>query len=304
MIVLPSCGPLLVLIAQFAEGARLIAPVPLDFDPDVEVNRRTEEVFDFLAGQVAYFFEDRAVLADDDALLRIPFDIDRDPDIDLVVTAVLHFFDIDGDGMRHFIAGTAEELFPDDFSDQKAFRLVRDHVVREILGPFRQDLAQFVDDGIDVVPFQGGNGDDLGERIEFGIFRNLVQYLFFRHEVDFVDDQEDRDADVFQLIQDEEVARALLFIARDEEQDGVDVAQGLIGRFIHEFPQLMFRLVDARRVEEDDLTFVVRMDTEDAVARRLGLIGDNRDFMLDDAVDECRLADIRAADDGDETRFK
>ena len=68
MIVLPSCGPLLVLIAQFAEGARLIAPVPLDFDPDVEVNRRTEEVFDFLAGQVAYFFEDRAVLADDDAL--------------------------------------------------------------------------------------------------------------------------------------------------------------------------------------------------------------------------------------------
>ena len=110
--------------------------------------------------------------------------------------------------MGHFIAGTAEELFPDDFSDQKAFRLVRDHVVREILGPFRQDLAQFVDDGIDVVPFQGGNGDDLGERIEFGIFRNLVQYLFFRHEVDFVDDQEDRDADVFQLIQDEEVARA------------------------------------------------------------------------------------------------
>ena len=179
MIVLPSCSPLLVLIAQFAEGARLIAPVPLDFDPDVEVNRRTEEVFDFLAGQVAYFFEDRAVLADDDALLRIPFDIDRDPDIDLIVTAVLHFFDIDGDGMGHFIAGTAEELFPDDFSDQKAFRLVRDHVVREILGPFRQDLAQFVDDGIDVVPFQGGNGDDLGERIEFGIFRNLVQYLFF-----------------------------------------------------------------------------------------------------------------------------
>ena len=131
-----------------------------------------------------------------------------------------------------------------------------------------------------------------------------MQYLFFRHEVDFVDDQEDRDADVFQLIQDEEVARAFLFIPGNEEQDGVDVAQGLISRFIHEFPQLMLWLVDARRVEEDDLTFVVRMDAEDAVARRLGLIGDDRDFMLDDAVDECRLADIRAADDGDETRFK
>lgn len=66
----------------------------------------------------------------------------------------------------------------------------------------------------------------------------------------------------------------------------------------------MFRLVDARRVEEDDLAFVIRMDAEDAVARRLCLIGDDRDFMLDDAVDECRLANIRAADDGDETRFK
>ena len=66
----------------------------------------------------------------------------------------------------------------------------------------------------------------------------------------------------------------------------------------------MLRLVDARRIEEDDLTFVVRMDAEDAVARRLGLIGDNRDFVFDDMVDERRLADIRAADDGDEPRFK
>ena len=65
----------------------------------------------------------------------------------------------------------------------------------------------------------------------------------------------------------------------------------------------MLGLVDPRRVEEDDLAGLVRMDAEDAVARRLGLIGDDRDLMLDDAVDECRLADIRAADDGDETRF-
>ena len=48
--------------------------------------------------------------------------------------------------------------------------------------------------------------------------------------------------------------------------------------------------VDARRIEEYNLAFVVRMDAEDAVARRLGLIGNDRDFMLDDAVDECRLA--------------
>ena len=117
MIVLPSYCPLLVLVAQFTEGTRLVAPVPLDLDPDVEVDRRPQEVFDFLAGQVADFFEDGAILADDDALLRVPFDVDRDPDIDLVLAALGHFFDIGGNGVGYFIAGASEELFPDDFSD-------------------------------------------------------------------------------------------------------------------------------------------------------------------------------------------
>ena len=52
----------------------------------------------------------------------------------------------------------------------------------------------------------------------------------------FIDDQKDRNADVFQFFQDEEVARAFLFIAGNEEQDGIDVAQGLVSRFIHKFP--------------------------------------------------------------------
>lgn len=66
----------------------------------------------------------------------------------------------------------------------------------------------------------------------------------------------------------------------------------------------MLGLVDPRRVEEDDLTSLVRMDAEDAVARRLSLIGDDRDFMLDNAVDKGRFTDVGAADDGDESRFK
>ena len=45
------------------------------------------------------------------------------------------------------------------------------------------------------------------------------------------------------------------------------------------------------------------MEQEDAVARGLGLGGDNREALADERVHERRLSDVGISDDVDEARF-
>src|SRR4029079_13567205 len=58
------------------------------------------------------------------------------------------------------------------------------------------------------------------------------------------------------------------------------------------------RLV-AGRVDEDELRALVGEDPLDAMARGLRLARRDRDVRADDLVEQRRLADVRAADDGD-----
>ena len=62
------------------------------------------------------------------------------------------------------------------------------------------------------------------------------------------------------------------------------------------------RVVDAGRVDEDDLRLGQRPDADDAVPRRLRLRRDDRDLRADERVQQRRLADVRPADDRDVSR--
>ena len=59
--------------------------------------------------------------------------------------------------------------------------------------------------------------------------------------------------------------------------------------------------VDARRIEEYNLAFVVRMDAEDPVPRRLCFVGSDGDFLFDSVIDQRRFADVWSADDSDKS---
>ena len=68
----------------------------------------------------------------------------------------------------------------------------------------------------------------------------------------------------------------------------------------HRLVEPAARLEDARRVDEDDLRVVVRGDAAHDGARRLHLVGDDRDLRADQPVDQRRLAGVRRADQRDE----
>ena len=74
----------------------------------------------------------------------------------------------------------------------------------------------------------------------------------------------------------------------------------------HPHVQFVQRLVNAGRIEDGDLAARIVEDSDDAIARRLRLLGDDGHFLTEDAIEQCRFAGIRAADERDdaEARFR
>lgn len=121
-------------------------------------------------------------------------------------------------------------------------------------------------------------------------------------EVDFVDDHQRRDAARTDALEDVGRAVALLDGVGDVENH-VGVGDGPRDELHHRLLQLVGGFEDARRVGVDNLEIVARDDAQDAVARGLGLGGDNREALADERVHERRLSDVGISDDVDEARF-
>ena len=124
--------------------------------------------------------------------------------------------------MRHFIPGADEELFADDFLRDISFRLVSDHVVREVLRPFRQVLFDRIHQFVKVVACLCGNRDNVSEIVETAVLRNLQEKLFLRDEVNLGKDEDDRHLPVLQKGEDVSVAGSDRIVDGAEEDDEID----------------------------------------------------------------------------------
>ena len=109
---------------------------------------------------------------------------------------------------------------------------------------------------------------------------------------------------IFNFMENEHVAGPAFFIGGDEKQYGIDIFQRTVSGFIHKPSQFMFRFVNPRRVEKNNLTVRVRMDAENLIPRRLCLIGNNGHLLPEDPIDKCGLAYVRPAYNRDKARFK
>ena len=101
---------------------------------------------------------------------------------------------------------------------------------------------------------------------------------------------------------DEAVAGTDALAGGQDEDHGLDVLERGVDRVLHPLRQRIARTLEAREVREDELVLVAVRDPEDAAARRLRLVGDDRDLAAAERVDERRLADVRPPRDGHEAR--
>ena len=131
------------------------------------------------------------------------------------------------------------------------------------------------------------------------------QELHLLDEVDLVEDGEALGLGVAEHVDDVLVAAAERLAGVPDH--GHDVGLGHRGADVVHHPdvELVQRLVDAGGVEEGDLAALgIVEDADDAVTRRLRLGRDDGDFVSEDAVQQRRLAGVRAADDGHDARFR
>ena len=98
------------------------------------------------------------------------------------------------------------------------------------------------------------------------------------------------------------VPRADRFRRVHEEGDHVHSSSALRAEVFSSSPSASVGLVQPRRVHEDELEALAREHRAEAVARGLRRVRRDGDLLAHDGVHERRLAGVRAADEGDESR--
>ena len=273
----------------------VVAPVVADLDEQLEENLLAEELFHVFARRLSDPLQLLALVADQDALLRVAGHVDRRRDaVDRRLLLVT--FDLDFAAVGDLLVVEFEDLLADDLRGEEAQRLVR----KRILGVERRAFGQQREDGpeqpFDVEILLGRRGDDLRPG-DFGLpFVDQRFERFGRREVDLVDDHDGRNAAPADAVDDFGRAFALLHGVRDVE-DHVGVGQGARHELHHRLLQLVRGLQDAGRVGVDDLEILARDDAHDAVACGLRLGGDDREFFAHEGVHQRRFAHVGIADD-------
>ncbi len=120
--------------------------------------------------------------------------------------------------------------------------------------------------------------------------------------VDLVQRDHDRHAEREDALCDEAVPGPDSLARGEDEHYAFDVLERRVDRALHALGERVERPLESRQVGEYELVVVAVRDAEDAPARRLGLVGDDRDLPAAERVHEGRLPDVRPPGEGDESR--
>ena len=83
----------------------------------------------------------------------------------------------------------------------------------------------------------------------------------------------------------------------------VHLFQGTLCNGYHILSKLILRLMDTRRIQENDLSLLTGIDRLDTVSCGLGLIGCDGDFLADQLVHQGGLSHVRPANQSGKTGF-
>ena len=157
-----------------------------------------------------------------------------------------------------------------------------------------EDLAH---EAVDVLTRERRDRNDLFETAGLRIAIHQGQQVFLRHAIDFIQQQKFLCSDGFQQLESEFVAAAERCRGIDDKKNQIDITHRVAHGFHHPLVHPVDGLVYARRIQKNDLAFGLRDDSADDVPRGLRLVRDNRYFVADEMIEECRFPRIGTADD-------
>jgi len=254
------------LVAVGFEEGLFFSPVGADFDEEFEEDGASEELFYFLTGALAEFFEGLAFVANDDLFLCVALNNDGAADevfaFGVVFVLFAEFVYNDFGGVGYFAAVEEEYFFADDFAGEKPFRCRAECVFGVEGVVHRQVGAEGVDKLLQSLPFECRDGEDCGG-VPFPSDEGFGFLLLFGvDKVAFVEDGNEGLAAVLEPVAVEffgegAVKGSIFFGERDEGYDGIGVFKGVACDLEHCFMEFLLWLHDAGCVEKDDLRAVV-----------------------------------------------
>src|ERR1700723_1600468 len=119
--------------------------------------------------------------------------------------------------------------------------------------------------------------------------------------VHFIQQKVDGAVEALNPLNGEAVARAVVNRCVGDQAEDVDAFQGVLQFVHHHAAEDVFWLVDARRVDQNNLRVFAVENALDAIASGLRFGGDDGDFLADEGFDERGFARVESAYDSDET---
>ena len=270
----------------------------------MQVDFGAHEALHVLAGQGGDFFEHGAPLTDDNALVAGLFAINGGVHFDDLVPLPLGKADqLHGGAVGDLLIQAEEQLFPQNLGADLALGLVGDHVLREELGAFGQEIGQQLQQFLHAFVVFGGDGQDGVEAVGLGVGVHDGQQGFLFHGVDLVDDQHRGDVQAFDACDELRFRTADVGDGFHQQQHRVHVGHALLDHVDHVVAQLGAGLVEAGSVHEDELAVVPVDHGADTVAGGLGLVGHDGDFLAHQRVGQGGLAHIGPAHNRDHAGF-
>ena len=198
---------------------------------------------------------------------------DRRLNVNDSIRTLGHLFDCDGDSVRDLLVEQAQCLLTDQLSRDLAHRLIGHGILIVVLRSIRKILEDQLRQKIRVLLAQCGYWNDLRKRADVLVRINvLCKLLLFLHGIHLVDDKNHRGLDLSELFCNVALTCSDERRRLHKPQNDIDFLERVLCNVDHVLAELVFRLVDARGVEEDDLSSLIRVNGLDAVSRRLRFV--------------------------------
>src|SRR3990172_5686908 len=162
---LEAASPGLLQVSEAAQGLLVLPPRPVDFDPQAKIDARAEDPLDLLAGLLSDPLQHPAPFPDDDPLLGVLLHIDGGLNVHQArLRPFFHFVYPDRHGVGDLLMHQLEDLFPDNLSHDKMWRLIRRLSRRKETRALREIPQQDLLQQVEVDALGGRDGNHLGCR--------------------------------------------------------------------------------------------------------------------------------------------
>ncbi len=232
-------------------------------------------------------------------LLRIALDVEGDLDAQQP-WLLLEFLDEDSQSIGQFVMQGSDGFLSNDLGGEKSLGLIGHLVFRKIRLVLGEKLENFVDQGVQSCSFERRDGNDCGEVELFPETIDHRQELSLRNGVNFIQNKDGLSGESLRFLKQHGIGLRRDAAGVHDEQKDID-ALNRRGHFTHHLPaERGIRVVQSRRIDENDLAALFRHDALNAISRGLRFGGDDGDLLTNKPVEQRGFARIWPADDSDE----